>query len=194
MRFYFEERLAVLVAAAALVSAALWRAERRCPRALLPPPADGRGGMVRVAVVGAVARPGERLVPRGISPRAAAAAAGATAAADLGAMESRVACAGGEVVYVPRRGEDMAAAERNREAALRRLRRPARPRPVDLNRASAEELAELPGVGEKLAAAIILERSRSPFRRLEDLRRVPGMGAARIERLRGEASAGGRVR
>jgi competence protein ComEA len=60
----------------------------------------------------------------------------------------------------------------------------ARPR-VRVNRASAEELETLPGIGPALAAAIVASRNRlGPFRRVEDLARVPGIGPRTVERLR----------
>ncbi len=51
---------------------------------------------------------------------------------------------------------------------------------IDLNRASAPEIEALPGVGPKTAAAIL---SRRPFRDLDDLARVPGLGPRGLERL-----------
>lgn len=48
--------------------------------------------------------------------------------------------------------------------------------PIDVNRASAEELLDLPGIGEKLAARIIEHRaSRGPFRSLDELATVNGI-------------------
>ncbi|HEX9729221.1 MAG TPA: ComEA family DNA-binding protein [Gemmatimonadales bacterium] len=62
---------------------------------------------------------------------------------------------------------------------------PAGPAPVPINRASAEQLVALPGIGPALAAAIVEERrSGGPFRSLDDLARVPGLGATRIARLK----------
>ena len=56
---------------------------------------------------------------------------------------------------------------------------------VRVNTATKEELATLPGIGPTLAAAIVEVRERTgPFRRLEDLRRVPGIGERTVERLR----------
>lgn len=56
---------------------------------------------------------------------------------------------------------------------------------VDLNRAAPRDLALLPGVGEALARAIVREReANGPFRAVDDLRRVPGLGPATLERLR----------
>jgi competence protein ComEA len=48
---------------------------------------------------------------------------------------------------------------------------------IDLNRASPEELESLPGIGPALAARIAAHRAaHGPFRRVEDLREVRGVG------------------
>jgi competence protein ComEA len=56
--------------------------------------------------------------------------------------------------------------------------------PIAVNRASNAELQRLPNVGPVLAQRIILARSERPFRNLEDLRRVPGIGPKTLEKLR----------
>jgi competence protein ComEA len=56
--------------------------------------------------------------------------------------------------------------------------------PLDLNRATAEELQRLPGVGLKMSARIIAAREEKPFRTVDDLRRVSGIGAKTLEHLR----------
>lgn len=57
---------------------------------------------------------------------------------------------------------------------------------VAVNRADAAELATLPGIGPRLASAIIEERRRNgPFRSAEDLQRVHGIGPALVTRLTG---------
>lgn len=56
-----------------------------------------------------------------------------------------------------------------------------------LNLASEAELAELPGIGPVRARAIVEDRRRrGPYRKLEDLERVPGVGPLTVERLRGK--------
>lgn len=63
--------------------------------------------------------------------------------------------------------------------------------PLDLNRATEDELESLPGIGPRLAAAIVRWRDREgPFRRPEDLLRVPGVGPARLAAVRGRVRAG----
>ena len=51
---------------------------------------------------------------------------------------------------------------------------------------SADELAQLPGIGPTRAQSILEDRRRrGPYRRLEDLTRVRGIGPGTIARLRG---------
>ncbi len=63
---------------------------------------------------------------------------------------------------------------------------------VDVNSASAEELASLPGIGASKAAAIIAEREKKPFSSVDDLERVRGIGARTVEDLRSKVSVGAR--
>ncbi len=56
---------------------------------------------------------------------------------------------------------------------------------LDLNHASSEELEALPGVGAILARRIVDWRAaHGPFRTVEQLRDVKGIGRSRLERLR----------
>ena len=57
--------------------------------------------------------------------------------------------------------------------------------PLDLNRASLESLEVLPGVGPARARAIVAERERRRFRRVEDLTAVHGIGPGTLEGLSG---------
>lgn len=56
--------------------------------------------------------------------------------------------------------------------------------PVDVNRADAEGLRSLPGVGPAIADRIVAERREQMFESVEDLERVRGIGPATVERLR----------
>lgn len=63
---------------------------------------------------------------------------------------------------------------------------------VDVNRATADELEALPGIGPKLAARIVEDRTRrGPFPSVEALDRVRGIGPATVRRLRGLVGAEG---
>ncbi len=56
---------------------------------------------------------------------------------------------------------------------------------LDPNRASAEELDRLPGVGPVLAARIVAHReSEGPFLALDSLLAVAGIGPATLDRMR----------
>ena len=56
---------------------------------------------------------------------------------------------------------------------------------VPVNTAPASELQKLPGIGPKLAEAIIDYRTRSgPFERVEQLLEVKGIGPAKLGRIR----------
>jgi competence protein ComEA len=60
-----------------------------------------------------------------------------------------------------------------------------------VNRAGADELERLPGIGPAKAEAIVRWReAHGRFRRLEDLLAVPGIGPATLERVRSLAYAG----
>jgi len=60
--------------------------------------------------------------------------------------------------------------------------------PIDLNRASADELEALPGIGPGLAERIVAARQERPFSSLEDLQRVSGIGPSKAEALQGLVS------
>ena len=63
---------------------------------------------------------------------------------------------------------------------------------IDLNRASAEELQEITGIGPVLSEAIVAWREENgPFRQAEDLLQVPGIGEKTVEAVRDELVIGG---
>ena len=56
--------------------------------------------------------------------------------------------------------------------------------PIHINTASVEELCALNGVGPKLAEKILAVReANGPFKRGEDLKKVPGIGKKKLEKL-----------
>lgn len=63
---------------------------------------------------------------------------------------------------------------------------------VDINTASEAELDGLPGIGPSKAKAIVAERTRhGPFRSVEDLKRVKGIGDKVLDKLKGQVTASG---
>ena len=64
-------------------------------------------------------------------------------------------------------------------------RLPTEPGPLDLNRATAQELTTLPGIGEVLAQRIVDYReAHGPFRSVDELIAVEGIGEGKLEKLR----------
>lgn len=67
--------------------------------------------------------------------------------------------------------------------------------PIDVDRATVEELDRLPGVGPALAARIVEERARlGPFGSMDALDRVRGVGPKLAERLRPHVTFSGAPR
>lgn len=57
--------------------------------------------------------------------------------------------------------------------------------PIDINRATAEDFATLPGVGPELARRIVAHREKhGPFRRVEDLLVIRGIGRKKWRAMR----------
>lgn len=58
--------------------------------------------------------------------------------------------------------------------------------PLDLNTATAAELTELPGIGEKLAERIVAYReANGPFTSVEEIMEVDGIGEGKFADLEG---------
>jgi competence protein ComEA len=136
---------------------------------------------VIVDVVGAVRAAGVVRMPAGARVfEAIAAAGGATGDADVQQLNLAARLADGARIAVPRKGETLPAASGFDGASGT-----AAPGPVDLNTASPEALDALPGVGPATAAAIVRDRDEhGPFRSVDDLARVRGIGPAKLEQLR----------
>ena len=62
--------------------------------------------------------------------------------------------------------------------------------PININSASATELASLPGIGDSKAQAIIEHRAAEPFKTVDDLKKVKGIGEKTLESLRPNITVG----
>jgi competence protein ComEA len=150
-----------------------------------------------VDVVGAVRAPG--VVSLSANARvldAIRAAGGATAGADLSRLNLASKLSDGARIAVPRVGAAPPAVDPT--AVSGGLGAPVDPAagglapaaggtaaPIDVNSATVDQLEALPGIGPTLAAAIVQERERNgPFRSVDELTRVPGIGDGRLAQLR----------
>jgi comEA protein len=67
----------------------------------------------------------------------------------------------------------------------------AAPAVINLNTATAEQLDSLPGIGAKVAARIIEYRQKNgPFRKIEDLMNVRGIGEKAFLKMKNRLSVG----
>jgi competence protein ComEA len=140
---------------------------------------------VVVSVVGKVREPGLVTVPAGSRVAVALdAAGGAHDGVDLTTVNLARKLTDGEQIYV---GVPVPAAG----AAAGPAGAAGVPAKVNLNTATAEQLDELPGVGEVTAARILDWRSEhGAFTAVEQLREVSGIGDTRLSRLRDHVSVG----
>jgi competence ComEA-like helix-hairpin-helix protein len=70
-------------------------------------------------------------------------------------------------------------------SAMPTVRRLALGMPIDLNRASAEELSQVPGIGDRLAAQIVqLRQLRRQFESVSDLMAVQGIKERKLNNLK----------
>ncbi len=145
------------------------------PIELHPPPTTEP---IRVHVSGAVRLPGVVSLPDGaIVSDALAAAGGPLEAADLSSLNLAAEVQGGRRIHVPLQGE--ATATLGSAAVAPSAGR------LNVNTATAPELERLPGIGPVLASTIVTYReSHGPFRSVDDLLKVPGIGPARLSQIR----------
>jgi competence protein ComEA len=148
--------------------------------------AAGSADPVVVHVAGAVARPGVVSVRGGSRAIDAVTAAGGMA---LGADPDRVNLAAkvvdGERLVIPLIGQAPPAEVVPQGAPSAAGAGAGAAGPVELNSATAEQLDALPGVGPATASAIITHRDQhGPFRSVEDLLDVRGIGDAKLDSLR----------
>ena len=62
---------------------------------------------------------------------------------------------------------------------------------VNINTATAAELDALPGIGPAKAQAIVDHRKQhGPFKTVDDLKNVKGIGAKRLEKMRADITVG----
>ena len=173
------------------------------PAATGPPdladPAGAPAGRIVVHVVGAVVSPGVVVLADGARVADAIAAAGGAASdADTEQLNLARVLGDGEQVRVPHAGEQLVApdpgpsppgASGGGAAAGSSGGSTPGGGVVNINTAGASELEALPGIGPALAARIVEYRDgHGPFASVDDLTDVPGIGPAKLEALRSQAT------
>jgi competence protein ComEA len=179
---------AYLLLALAL-GALAWRVAGRSPAATQPdgarpalvaqrPPAE-----LLVHVAGAVRKPGVyRIAGDGRVIQAIRLAGGPIPGADLGLVNLAAPLQDGQQVLVPRRAASTATGGRAAEGG-------AASGPVSLSSATVEQLDALDGIGPTLAARIVAWRTQhGGFSTVEGLLDVPGIGASRLDAIRGKVT------
>lgn len=144
-----------------------------------PSGASGRvGGELVIHVSGAVRRPGiVRLRDGDRVADAVDAAGGPRRGADVGAVNLAARLADGQQVVVPARPRGRSGADGATASAGA----------VSLATATLEELQTLDGIGPGLAQKIIDHRTQhGGFRSVDELAEVPGIGEKRLESLRAQ--------
>ena len=142
-------------------------------------PATPTPATINVYVSGAVKKPDVYALPlSSIVKDAITAAGGATADADLDRINLATRLADQMQVYVPRKGEAAPPPQSGSAPG-------AATEKINLNTASAEELDQLPGIGPAIAKAIIDYRTKNgPFKQIEDINAVKGIGDALFEKIK----------
>ncbi|MEO7555227.1 MAG: ComEA family DNA-binding protein [Acidimicrobiales bacterium] len=155
------------------------------PPAAAPSTTAAAAADVVVHATGAVATPGVyRLEPGSRVTDLVAAAGGLAPDADSERVNLAALLHDGERVAVPRVGEPAPAPATGDGSGSDSGPTPSAP--VDLNTATATELEALPGLGPATAQAVVDDRTRNgPFRSVDDLQRVRGIGPAKLEQLHG---------
>ncbi|GAP06485.1 competence protein ComEA helix-hairpin-helix repeat region [Anaerolinea thermolimosa] len=146
------------------------------PITLMPRPTPSP---FQVFVTGAVANPGVYgIEPGGRVIAALQKAGGETFDADLSQVNLAALVNDGEKIYIPRKGEPLPVEYKSKSSTSTSNR-------VDLNKASLEELMQLPGIGQDRAQAIIAYRqSHGGFTSIEEITLVEGIGQGTLERLK----------
>jgi len=142
-------------------------------------------GRLRVHVAGAVQRPDVYyLAPGSIVKDALAAAGGPAPQADLNHTNLALELRDQQQVYIPSQGEVTSVSASNAQPASADSAASPTSK-ININTASAAELAALPGIGPQLAQRIIDHREQhGPFTDIRQITQVSGIGDKIFERIK----------
>ncbi len=170
---------AAVIAAVVAVALVLW-VDRVRPVSITIVPAPTE--MMHVSIAGAVASPGVVAVPPGARlVEAADAAGGFTPDADFSRLNLAGRVGDGEHIAVPSTAQVADTGEIETSGGTSQDAQG----PLDVNTATAEQLDELPGIGEVLAGRIIEYREvNGAFGSIDDLVLVEGISLRMVDDLR----------
>jgi competence protein ComEA len=146
---------------------------------------------LKVSVSGAVNKPGRYTLPTGSRTIDAIQAAGGTRSdAQTAGLDLVAPLKGDGYLTVPSKKESPSQASR----AVQSSTAAAPNKAIDLNQATAEELANLPKIGPSTAAKIVQDRQANGlYKSLADLDRVSGVGRGTLVKLSGVVTINGTV-
>lgn len=188
------QRILIVVAVIALVALAIWHPAPRAPLASATPAAvdsaphrhlrsaPTNAGLVYV--VGAVVRPGLYHVAAGARiDDAVRAAGGLRADADPAGVNLAAHVSDGDQIAVPVLGQLMQPAPNTKRTQRSRARSGKTHAIVNVNSASAQALASVPGIGATIAARIVEIREQDgAYTTFDELLDVAGMTESRLAR------------
>ena len=156
-----------------------------------PPLGTATAAPLRVYVTGAVAHPDVYQLPPGsIVKDAIQAAGGASGEADLNRVNLAQELRDQQQVVVPRVGETPVPPPAGSEPPSRSGEAPLAVK-VNINTAAADELDTLPEIGAEMARRIVAYRAANgPFKSIEDIQRVTGIGDATYQKLKDRITVG----
>ncbi len=86
-----------------------------------------------------------------------------------------------EKIYIPKIGEDEVPIEASSVGMSNDVNNNGQ---ININTCTKEELMSLPGIGEVLAGRIIEYREQNPFKTIEDIKNVSGIGDKKFESIK----------
>lgn len=150
----------------------------------------GAAPLLVVEIVGAVDHPGVFRLPKDARVGDLVAAAGGYGPrvdAERAGRELNLAALlrDGDQIRVPSRDDTVGSGPTATKGGATQKGPGGAPTPIDLNRATAEELDTLPGIGPATAAKILASRDEQPFAAVDDLRSRKLVGEKTFANLKG---------
>lgn len=188
------KRNLVIAAAVVVILALIWRPPAAAPLSSSSPapafsPRHKHPGAPAqpdavVYVAGAVKRPGLYHLRSGArADDGVRAAGGLLATADASGVNLAERVSDGQEILVPVLGEPTPHSRARRTPRAKTSKANGTPTVIDLNSASPEMLASVPGIGKTIASRIVAVRERDgPFQTTDELLDVAGMTQKRLER------------